>query len=147
MRHTCCYNGWNRVWKNKTCSIHVSAAMSWCKKCTEHVCDEGIWNTHKKNFRKKKIFNTFACLRHSFKISDFFHCRSMEELQRKILFEKSKKLNLQQEKISKEKRQTMFILYFFLMKQTQPKQSGLSGRSCVIKQFVEDLWTFANHWK
>lgn len=63
----------------------------------------------------------------------------MEELKRKILLGKSKKLNLQQEKISREKRQTMFILYFFLMKQTQLKQSGLLGKSCVIKQSAEDL--------
>lgn len=63
----------------------------------------------------------------------------MEELKRKILLGKSKKLNLQQEKISRKKRQNMFILYFFLMKQTQPKQSGLLGKSCVIKQSAEDL--------
>lgn len=65
MRHTCCYNGWNRVWKNKTCSIHVSASMSWCKKCTEHVCDEGILKHKKKNFCKNKFSTPLhACFIH-----------------------------------------------------------------------------------
>lgn len=145
MRHTRCYNGWNRVRKNKTYSIHVSASMFRCEKCTEHVCNEGTCILEHKQFEKKhKIFKKFARLFHPFKVF-FLLCRSMEELQRKISLEKSRKLNLQPDKISREKRQNMFILYSFLMKQTQLKQSGLSRRSCVIKQSAEDLWTFANH--
>lgn len=95
------------------------------------------WNTNSLK-KKHKIFKKFARLFHPFKVF-FLLCRSMEELQRKISLEKSRKLNLQPDKISREKRQNMFILYSFLMKQTQLKQSGLSRRSCVIKQSAEDL--------
>lgn len=144
MWHPCYYNGWNWVRENKTNSIYVSASMSRCEKCTEHVCNEGILK-HKNTFVKKNDSTTVHAYFIYFKcVVLFLICRFMEELQRKILLEKSRKLNMQPDKISRKKRHIMFILYSFLMKQTQPKQSGLLKRSCVIKQSAEDLWTFAN---